>query len=71
MPIPVSPQDHAEMLKQAPLNKWIALSADESRIVAVADTFAEASARAQKSGEQDPLILKTPPQWLPLGPEHQ
>jgi hypothetical protein len=64
----VTPQDHADLLRNAPLDKWIALSADESRIVAVADSFAEAAAKAHGSGEDDPLIVKTPPQWLPLTP---
>ncbi len=57
---------HADLLRSAPLDKWVALSSDESKILAVGDSFAEVAAKARQSGEDDPLILKTPPQWLPL-----
>ena len=52
-----------ELLRSAPLDKWIALSADESKIVGVGDDYAEAVAKADAAGETDPLILKTPPEW--------
>jgi hypothetical protein len=48
------------------MNKWIALSEDESRIVAVGDTFGEVSERSDLAGFPDPLILKTPEEWAPL-----
>jgi hypothetical protein len=55
-----------EILRSAPLDKWIALSSDESRIVAVGDNFQEASDRSDASGEPDPIILKTPASWAVL-----
>ena len=55
-----------ETLRSAPLNKWIALSADESRIVAIGDTFREVSDGSDRAGVSDPVILKTPPEWAPL-----
>ena len=55
-----------ELLRSAPLNKWIALSEDESRIVAVGDTFGEVSELSDLAGFSDPLILKTPEEWVPL-----
>ncbi|MBZ5629419.1 MAG: DUF5678 domain-containing protein [Acidobacteriia bacterium] len=58
----MTPQAHADLLRSAPLDKWIALSSDESRIVAVGDTFADAATKAHEAGEDDPLILKMPPQ---------
>ena len=55
-----------EALKSAPLNSWVALSTDESKIVAVGSSYAEAVERSEKAGVDDPLILKTPPDWSPL-----
>lgn len=54
-----------ELLRSAPLNTWIAISADETRIVASGHTFVEADEAAQKSGEKDYFLTKTPPAWLP------
>jgi len=53
-------------LQGAPLDSWIALSEDESRIVAVGRDYAEVSSKADASGEDDVLILKTPPSWAPF-----
>jgi hypothetical protein len=55
-----------ELLRSAPLDKWIALSQDESRIVAVGNDYGEVVEKSEAAGESDPLILKTPPEWAPL-----
>ena len=55
-----------ELLRSAPLNKWIALSQDESSIVAVGETFGEVSELSDLAGVSDPVILKTPEVWAPL-----
>lgn len=55
-----------DMLRAAPLDSWIAISEDESRIVAVGHTYAEVSERSDAAGETDPIILKTPIAWEPL-----
>jgi hypothetical protein len=55
-----------ELLRSAPLNKWIALSQDESCIVAVGETFGEVSELSDRAGVSDPVILKTPEVWAPL-----
>jgi hypothetical protein len=55
-----------ELLRTAPLNKWIALSEDESKIVAVGETYGEVSALSDLAGISDPVILKTPEEWAPL-----
>lgn len=55
-----------ELLRSAPLDSWIALSEDETRIVAVGATYSEAAERSEIAGVSDPLILKTPVQWAPL-----
>ena len=52
-------------LTSAPLDRWIALSADESRIVAEGDTFEEVANVVERSGEQDPLIIRIPDDWTP------
>lgn len=52
-------------LESAPLDSWIALSEDESRIVAVGRTFTEVS-RKLEAIEEPAVILKTPPAWAEL-----
>jgi len=55
-----------ELLRSAPLNKWIAISEDGSKIVAVADTFGEVSELIDRIGLSAPTILRTPAEWAPL-----
>ena len=55
-----------ELLESAPLDKWIALSEDETRIVAVGSTYEEAVTASEKAGVSDPLLIKTPPVWRSL-----
>lgn len=54
-----------ELLRSAPLNTWIAISADESRIVATGSTFMAADEAAKKTGEEGYFLTKTPNSWLP------
>lgn len=61
-----SDQSRVELLRNAPLNSWVALSQDESSIVAVGATYDEAVRNSEKAGVDDPVILKTPARWLPL-----
>ncbi len=64
----MSPQEAArlEALRSAPLNNWVALSEDETRIIAVGATYSEAAEESECAGVSDPVIIKTPPQWAPL-----
>ena len=64
----MSPQAAArlEALRSAPLDSWIALSEDESKIVAVGKTYSEAVAKCESAGVTDPIILKTPASWGPM-----
>jgi hypothetical protein len=55
-----------ETLRSAPLNTWIALSEDESKIIAVGKTYSEVSERSEQAGAADPIILRTPSQWVPF-----
>jgi len=51
-------------LKSAPLNSWIALSGDESSIVATGNTYEEVSQQLDRAGLDDCVVLKTPEKWL-------
>jgi hypothetical protein len=55
-----------ETLKTAPLDKWIALSEDETKIVAVGSTYIEAVENSERVGVSDPVMIKTPKMWAPL-----
>jgi len=56
----------SELLRSVPLDSWVALSDDESRIVAVGKSYAEVVQKSDDAGETDPVILKTPPMWAPV-----
>jgi hypothetical protein len=62
------PQSDARLkaLRDAPLDSWIALSEDESKIVAVGKSFEEVTRNSESAGVKDPLVIKTPKSWLPL-----
>ena len=55
-----------KVLRDAPLDSWIALSEDESKIVAVGKSFEEVTRNGESAGVEDPLVIKTPKSWLPL-----
>jgi hypothetical protein len=55
-----------DALRSAPLDSWVALSEDESRIVASAATYEEVVKKCDEAGLSDPVILKTPKSWLPF-----
>jgi hypothetical protein len=52
-----------EALKSAPLDSWIALSEDETRIVAVGSSYDEAVKKSENAGVFDPVLVKTPKAW--------
>ena len=57
--------DHqiAEELCAIPPNHWVALTADESRIVAWSPTLEEAVRKAAEAGVSDPVMERTPENW--------
>ena len=67
MPKPLDTAASARLaaLSAAPLDRWVALSNDESRLVAVGETFEEVAAAAERGGEPDPLIIRVPEDWTP------
>jgi len=52
-----------ELLRSAPLDSWIALSEDETTIVASGSTYEEVVRNSEKVGVSDPLLIKTPKAW--------
>ena len=64
----MSPQNsiRLEILGTAPLNAWIALSDDESKIVAQGGTYEEVVNQLEKIGDETAFLVKTPPSWSPL-----
>ena len=53
-----------EALKSAPLDSWVALSEDETRIVAVGKSYSEVVDKSERAGVSDPVLVKTPKSWL-------
>jgi hypothetical protein len=67
MPTPANAEDvRLELLRNAPLDSWIALSEDETKIVAVGTSYQEAVQESEKAGVSDPLLIKTPKVWIPI-----
>lgn len=59
----ITPEERVRILREAKPNSWLALSADESRVVGRGDTYAEAVEEAKRQGEVDPVLLKIPDNW--------
>ena len=55
-----------EALKSAPLDSWVALSEDETRIVAIGSSYDDAVKKSVIAGVTDPVLVKTPSAWLPI-----
>lgn len=52
-----------EALKAAPLDSWVALSEDQTKVVAVGATYDEAVKNSESAGVDDPVMIKTPKAW--------
>jgi hypothetical protein len=55
-----------ELLRSAPHDSWIALSEDETEIVATGATYEEVVEKSERVGVSDPLLIKTPKVWMPF-----
>ena len=44
-------------------DKWVALSADSSKVVGVSDNIKEAVEQARSNKEDNPILTKTPEQY--------
>lgn len=58
-----SDSSRLKALKSAPMNSWIALSSDETSIVAIGDSYEEVSRKLDESGATDSVVIKTPQSW--------
>jgi hypothetical protein len=64
--MPAGVTSRLEALRSAPLDSWIALAEDESRIVATGTTYEEVVTKSDEAGVQDPIMVRTPKSWLPF-----
>ena len=56
-------QERVEILRDAEPNSWLALSHDESSVVASGQDYVQAVEKAKEKGEDDPVLIKIPQQW--------
>ncbi len=61
----MTPEERVQILRKAKPNTWIALSANESTVLASASTYCEAVEAAEAKGENNPVLVKTPEDWSP------
>lgn len=67
MPASAKAEDiRLELLRTAPLDSWIALSEDETKIVATGSTYEEVVRNSESAGVSDPLLIKTPKVWMQI-----
>ena len=57
--------DLSKVLEKAPRDCWLALSADESRVVGRGEDIIEAVKDAAENGENDPVLILAPKEWIP------
>jgi hypothetical protein len=60
----MSLSERVKILKQAKPNSWIALSSDESKLLATSESYAEAVKIAEAAGEPEPVLIRTPDTWV-------
>jgi len=53
----------SDALRGAPLDSWVALTEDETRISAIGATYEEVAKRLNEAGDDTSIILKTPKSW--------
>lgn len=49
-----------QLLAGIPKGAWVALSADEERVVAYGAELQEVLQKAKETGEQDPIVIRVP-----------
>jgi TPP-dependent indolepyruvate ferredoxin oxidoreductase alpha subunit len=53
----------SEALRSAPLDSWVAIDENETRIIAAGATYEEVSQKLDDAGIDDAVIIKTPESW--------
>lgn len=56
-------QARVSALRDAPLDSWIALSDDETRIIAAGASYQEVADKLDRMGDELSFIIKTPASW--------
>jgi predicted RNase H-like HicB family nuclease len=62
----MSTMERIEILEAAAPNSWLALSGDETKVVGHGSSYEEAVKMAEEAGETDPILIKTPDEWVPM-----
>lgn len=62
----MSAQERVRILADAAPNTWVALSQDESRVVANGENYTQAVENAEDAGESDPVLIRVPDSWRPM-----
>jgi hypothetical protein len=57
----MNPTDLTTVLKDVPQGEWVALSKNQTEIVASGKTLEAALAAAREKGEPMPFVMKVPP----------
>jgi hypothetical protein len=52
--------DFGALLKDIPRGAWVAISSDQTHVVAFGAEMREVLEEAREKGEQDPIILRVP-----------
>lgn len=50
-------------LREAPLNSWVALSDDETKLLVSGASYQEVAEALDRIGDKSAVILKTPASW--------
>ena len=59
--------DKQELMKDIPARTWVALSHDETKVVATGGSYGETVDRAEAAGELDPVMtIKSDPEALQM-----
>jgi hypothetical protein len=56
----IAPKDISKLLVHVPQGAWVALSSDESRVVAFFSELKDAPAKSKELGENDPIVMRAP-----------
>ena len=60
----MSTEERVRILREARPNSWIALSADESKLLASNESYSEAVKLAKAQGEPEPILIRIPDTWI-------
>lgn len=60
----MSPQERIKILQEVPKDSWVVFSEDESKFLGYGSTYEEAVMKAEKQGESEPVVVKTPENWI-------